>query len=724
MKKMYMLTLLFISNILLALLAYADSPNIRPQGENVIAEYVIEPDTNATLNLPLYSPPSKLNPVSSNSEIDWEILGLIFPSFTVSNPFDYTNFLSDLPWILSSPPVWTVDLSENISYWTIQLRDDIYFFDGAHLTSDDVVFTFDLIKWIYPYSDKWKELGEILINATKVDTYTVKIFLNTTSLLRSQKALIIVFPKHIYEVGSVWGGSGTFPTWDVAPQQIVNHVAMSPSDPILTGYGPFKLSDWSPNGPCCNAKEFLFERYSNYFLRAVNDVGEIIWPWHELDEEYIDKYGIDSLRGPYVKYLRYKVVSNNIQVVEYLKSGDIDMASGAFLLEFYDELLSDGFTIGRGHRLYIGQLLINTKDFPLSESPFRRALAYALNKYAISRYIYSGLAEPIDCIIPRSLGMWSVEYMGLAPCTYIESLRDKAIAELMKANLTDSDDDGWVEDPSGSEISLELLIDNEARLRFAAEIIKKNIEDIGIHITLKFLSPKIIVYLLSTGDYEIAYYEQTIERLPYALDEFSSWGLCSQLARWSNDTYDDLVSKALYKDHDINDIKLDVWGAEIILYEEQPSIPLYQVIKIGAYKSYKRFGTSGWAGVLKDLIDRPVVNIYTIHKCARPKSISTTYTTIPTYSYNLTTTLTVNTTITNTTTSTIYTNITTVTTVYNNTTITTFIITNSSTAILTTETIIRSILFSGKAGVWIGLSTIACLAMITGSLLVSRREVS
>ena len=155
----------------------------------------------------------------------------------------------------------------------LKIRSDIYFFDGQKMTADDVVFTFELIKWIHKYSPPWRALGEIIINATKVDEYTVKVYLNTTGFLASCRAFIMVFPKHVYELGETWGGNGVFPNWNVTPVQIVNYVPSSPSDPIFTGYGPFKLVDWSPSGSCKNATEFILRRNSNYTLRAVDEAG-------------------------------------------------------------------------------------------------------------------------------------------------------------------------------------------------------------------------------------------------------------------------------------------------------------------------------------------------------------------------------------------------------------------------------------------------------------------
>ena len=132
----------------------------------------------------------------------------------------------------------------------------------------------------------------MFINATIVNDYTVHLFLNTTGYLTAYLALtVMIFPKHIYEKGEIWEGDGVFPNWTLVPWDVIFYAPKSPSDPILTGYGPFVIDYWQPQGPPYKINTIVLKRNSNYFLRSVDENGNILWEWNKLSPEYMDMYG-------------------------------------------------------------------------------------------------------------------------------------------------------------------------------------------------------------------------------------------------------------------------------------------------------------------------------------------------------------------------------------------------------------------------------------------------
>ncbi len=629
-----LLATLALLPLMSAVQAHKPSSGITIKEEaTTIVEYQIEPDPTVTLHLALGYYADKLNPAASTTAYDLDILLLLFDGYMYPHPFKYFDIFSDMPWMLNGSPEWQVvedPVYGNISYWIFKFRNDIYFFDGTPLTAEDVVFTYDFMKWLYPYSEAWYDIGRIIINATAIDQYTVKVYLNTTGYLSARYAFIIIFPKHIYGEATTWDpdGTGTFPSWSVTQTQVIEYRAKSPSDPILTGYGPFKLKSWSPSGLCTEATTFLLERNPDYFMRAVDENDHVVWEWHELTPEYVDQYGADALRGPYVKYIEYKVIIETADIVNALITGEIDMAADFAFGRYYSQLVDAGMAISYAPRLGFGHTFINCRNWPLSESAFRRALAYAYDKRAVCERVWAGWAEPLDVPVPKSMGEWSIEYLTLKPDSYADMNKPKALSELAKLNISDKDNDGWLEDESGQEITITIEGTDTKDVRDIVTTLASSVEEVGIHVNTVFVDFRTLISHLVSGAFDILFFGFGLTRLPYFLEAFASWSLYSQLAGWSNATYDDIIDQAFYNLSNLDTIREYLWDAQLIFFYELPLIPIYQNVIVGAYRSFKDFGVNGWAGVFESLTGGPVTNGYTIMKCVKPKSISVTTITI------------------------------------------------------------------------------------------------
>ena len=599
----------------------------------VVVMYEITPDPQSELTLPLGYYIDKLNPVSSTTAYDWEILDLLFDGFMTTHPFDYFNIYADMPWMLREYPEKWVGYNEtygcNVTIWTFKLRTNITFFDGQPLTADDLIFTYDFIKWVQP---EWSvELIRILLDYWKVDDYTVKVVLNTTGLISARYAFMIVYPKHVYEKAEIWGGTPglKFPDWDVTPTMVQEYRAKSPDDPILTGYGAFKLVSWTPEDkPCTEATIFELERNPNYFMRAVDENDQIVVPWHELTPEYVEEHKQGALHGPYIKRLRYRVIIEASDIVGALLAGSIDMAADFAFGRYYNELVGAGLTLAYAPRLGFGHTFFNVRNWPLNESAFRRALAYAYDKRAVCQKVWAGWAEPLDVPVPKSMGEWSIEYLTLKPDSYADHNAPKALKELESIGIKDRDGDKWLEAPDGSEIYITIEGTDTADVRGIVETLASSVESVGIHVTRRYVDFRTLVSHLVRGQFEILFFGYGLGRLPTFLEGFASWSVLSSFGGWSNPQYDDLIWKAFYEESKLEEIKKLVWQAQLIFFYELPLVPIYQNVIVGAYRSFEKFGTNGWAGVFAEQVGAPVVNGWTIMKATKPKSVTTVVTTI------------------------------------------------------------------------------------------------
>ncbi len=579
------------------------------------------PDTESVLTLPLDYYLYGLNPVSS-WWTDEEILSLLFEPLVLWDPYNPYDCQGAVPWLLEELPTCEIIYNDsyggNVSIYTLRLRKGIMFFDGVEMTVDDLMFTLSFIEWAMPSFAT--DLIIMLIDYWRVDDYTVKVVLNTTGILVTWSLYsLIVYPKHIYEKAEVWGGTPgkIFPRWDVTPGMVREYKARDPNDPILTGYGAFRLVSWEPQGSTCeNANTFILERNPDYFMRAVDENGEILWRWHDLTQNYIRKYGVDAFRGPYLKRIVYKVMPENSDKIQAIMGGELDMIMCYPPTYYYPlPLVEEGYTVvyyPSGRYYY---LLINTRRSPLNCPAFRRALAYICDKEKICQDVFGGYAKPVDSAVSPAYGNWSLETPDIL--CFTDTQRERALAELESINITDMDNDTWLEDPNGNEISIEIETYNYAPYREIIENIAEDIESIGIHVRIDFVSlishpaldPPPDIYLLSDlGS-------------PLGLLALHSRFFLGSLSGWKNDTYDSTIWRCFYEETNYSEILNYAWKAQLILLYEAPIIPLSEAILLGAYKSYEKFGYDGWIGVFEDLIGAPVVNRWTLMKAAKPKIV-------------------------------------------------------------------------------------------------------
>ena len=586
------------------------------------SESYIDTDAEVVVGIDWYL--SNLNPVASYSPYDWFILKLLFDSLMLPNPLNYFDPTADIPWLLAEEPVFH-KVNDSYGYWDLRLRDDIYFFDGERLTADDVVFTYKFIKWIGIYNDPWFDVYYIVDHAEKIDEFTVRVFVNTGGYLAARYALdIVVFPKHIYGLEETWGvvdddPYDVFPDWNVTPKVIINYKAHSPEDPILIGYGPYRLAEWYPkNASVKDANIFILERNPNFFRRAISHDGRIIHPWVPINMT-------NELYGPYIKRVKIYVVEIDDQatLTSLLAEKTLDLLDVGYADP--NLLQSNGYKVFFSERLGFGHLFFNVKHVVpfannvslLAQPEFRRAIAYAINKTRICEKVWGGLAKPIDTLVPAMYGDWSIEYLRLTPDTYYESSIDKAIRELSKLGLEDYDGDGWLEwnrsDPE-SEISICIDAADTSIARKVLSIIADDIKSIGIHCETVFLDPPIIVPF---WDFEMLFFGYSTSRIPVHIESLASWGLFSFFGGWENKSYDEMVRRAIYCETNINIAKKYVRDAMLIFWYEQPMIPLYQNILVGAVKIFNDFGYQ-WYGIIS-IPGSPVANYYTLLRIIKAK---------------------------------------------------------------------------------------------------------
>ncbi|MFW9927687.1 MAG: ABC transporter substrate-binding protein [Candidatus Thorarchaeota archaeon] len=156
-----------------------------------------------------------------------------------------------------------------------------------------------------------------------------------------------------------------------------------------------------------------------------------------------------STKGPYIEKIAFHVMSDHVLA---LLDNEIDMSYGKLDVNEF-ETLSEAEDIATSTSLRngYGVLTINCDKYPYNITAFRRALAFAIDKEAISDDLFNGLSQAQDSVVP-CVSPWSIE--GMLPYTYYESNLELGKKLLDESGFLDVDYDEFREAPDGSDFQV------------------------------------------------------------------------------------------------------------------------------------------------------------------------------------------------------------------------------------------------------------------------------
>lgn len=309
---------------------------------------------------------------------------------------------------------------------TLNLVRNATWHDGMPFTSADVKFWWDEA---YQHNPAEKLTG-LIKSVETPDNYTVTMTLNTLYPLERElymRSGATIIPKHLYE--------GT-------------DIPNNPYNMKPIGTGPFMFEEYVPGD------RVVLVRNPNYW-----------------------KAGL-----PYLDKLIFKIVPDPDARVLALKTGEVDylMAWGGLPEKNYQELKAfPGITAsspsheGSGNFEY---LFMNPNFAPFADKTVREAMCYAIDRETILERANYGIGRVMT-------GPWPSHIPGypddLSPIyTYNKSKAD----ELLDAA-------GWPKDLDGIRFSVRLVSDStQAAWTAGSEIIKENLRDVGIDVTIILLT--------------------------------------------------------------------------------------------------------------------------------------------------------------------------------------------------------------------------------------------
>ena len=365
-----------------------------PSGEYVRTETLYTSGTQ-------WGPPSNWNPM-----VTWGYaMGTI--GFCYESLFMYDPLAGEyIPWLAESGE-WT-----DVSTYVLHLRQGVNWSDGEAFDADDVVFTFELGQRFptVQYAPMW----DWLESAVKTDDYTVTftfsdpLYQEWGNFLYSR----VMLPEHLWA--------------DRTEEDVVSGINENP-----VGTGPY-----------------LYETFSQDRMVWVKNPNW--WATSLLGLEVGPTRIVDIVNG-----------SNNVALGLVLQGG-LDLSNN--FLPGVATLVEGGY----GLQTYYADppymlsantawLLMNNTKAPMDDPEFRRAMAFAINVGEIVQVVYGNIvmaANPTGLlpIWDQFVDQTVVDELGF---TYDP---DQARTILAGAGYADTDGDGFVEAPDGSEISLKVIV--------------------------------------------------------------------------------------------------------------------------------------------------------------------------------------------------------------------------------------------------------------------------
>lgn len=176
--------------------------------------------------------PRALNPFTSTSAYDWQVMGLVYDSLIAVDPYT----LETIPWLAKSWKVETEDDGDGPhTVLTFLLREGARWHDGRPLTSRDAAFTYEFLMKNKPprYFDN---VDNIALVETPDDATLVVTMKNVSFWHLHRIGGLPILPAHLLERVSDWR------SWLPASER-------HPDDPsltLMTGSGPFVLREYRP----------------------------------------------------------------------------------------------------------------------------------------------------------------------------------------------------------------------------------------------------------------------------------------------------------------------------------------------------------------------------------------------------------------------------------------------------------------------------------------------
>jgi peptide/nickel transport system substrate-binding protein len=355
------------------------------------------------------SEPPTLNPITHMDGIAYRVDSFIFDTML---DMDFKT-LEIIPKVAKR---W--EISADRLVYTFHLRDDVYWHDGAKLTADDVIYSFERVMDPKVDAAAKRSYFRDVTKMEKIDDFTVS-FTYAFPYFRAIEILggMPIMPKHILDDGTDFN--------------------KHPFGRNPVGSGPYRFKRWE------TGKYVLLERNENY-------------------------WGVK----PEITELDFRIVTDLGVALQVMKKGDIDFAVMT-PIQWARQTGSRNFEERfNKYKYYIPNYSFigwNEKRPFFGDKRVRRAMSMLINREKIAEKFYFGLAE----VVTGDAYKFGPDYdNSIAPYPYDPAAAARLLDE---AGWTDHDGDG-IRDKNGIPFKFTFAFSGvraEAMANFLREELKK-----------------------------------------------------------------------------------------------------------------------------------------------------------------------------------------------------------------------------------------------------------
>ena len=417
--------------------------------------------------------PKTFNPITANESSSIDILRFMF--------WNLLNF--DAPSQKVEPGLaefWTN--SPDGKTWTFRLRKNLRWSDGAPLTADDIVFTWNDIVFNPKIDNVTRDL--FIINGkpftvTKVDDLTIQVVTPEVyaPFLEAFGAGLPIMPRHILEKSVA---DGTFTTTYAAnsnPEEVV-------------GSGPFRLKEYKPG-------QYTILERNPYFLEVDKKSTRL---------PYFDNVIFTTV--PSLDALTLRFLSGESDVDDFVFPSDYDRFKAAAdqgkftLLEPGTGLEMSFFWFNQntGTNSKTGQPYVDPVKLKwFRNTKFRQAVSYAINRDAIIQSVFSGRAVP--AYGPETSG--DPKWQNTNTPTYPYN-PERALELLKEIGIEKRKGDDFLTDSNGNKIEFvfNTVVENETAKKTAV-LIANDLQKLGMKVILQPIEfNSLVTKIDDTYDYE------------------------------------------------------------------------------------------------------------------------------------------------------------------------------------------------------------------------------
>ncbi len=365
--------------------------------------------------------------------------------------------------------------------WIIKLKDNVKWHSGKAFTSEDVKFTIDSIM-NYESSPYYQNVKNIL-SVEIIDNNSISISLKEKDNYLPYKLTFAIIPKYYLY------------------QDLENSNKLK--RPI--GTGAYKFDSITDD-------EFRTTLKFNYNWWKTNEA--------KLQTIYLYTYATYG------------------EAIKAFKSAEIDLISTS-MSSWKKKFGVIGINSYSYENADFELLIPNTQNVALSESSVRKAILYAINRNNIIGDIYEENASVKDIMVHEYSWLCDKE-------SNIEYSPEKSKQLLLNAGWQQNEN-GWYKSVNGKNVKLkfELLVNEASDEKIkVAEVIKENLEDIGVQIIIKKVSLNTLASNIEQGKFELALSTIELQNECDIIDLLKN----KNYSKYENSELDDIISK-LYLDN-------------------------------------------------------------------------------------------------------------------------------------------------------------------------------